>query len=56
MLKAENLHCVYSSGLIKTVKNRVVSGVDLEIFSGETLAIVGEFGCGKSTLAKMLVQ
>lgn len=32
------------------------NGIDLEIFSGETIGIVGESGCGKSTLAKLMVH
>ncbi|KJQ55497.1 dipeptide ABC transporter ATP-binding protein [Microbacterium sp. SA39] len=32
-----------------------VAGVDLQLHSGEILAIVGESGSGKSTLARMLV-
>lgn len=33
---------------------RAVDGVDLAITSGETLGIVGESGCGKSTVARVL--
>ena len=32
-----------------------VSGVDLAVYEGETLALVGESGSGKSTLARLLV-
>ena len=31
---------------------RAVDGVSLEVHRGETLGLVGETGCGKSTLAR----
>jgi peptide/nickel transport system ATP-binding protein len=34
---------------------RAVDGVSFSIRKGETLALVGESGCGKSTIARMLV-
>jgi peptide/nickel transport system ATP-binding protein len=35
---------------------RAVDGVDFDVLDGETLGIVGESGCGKSTTARLLMH
>src|SRR5215472_18030 len=35
---------------------RAVDGVSLDIFKGETLGLVGESGCGKTTVGRSILQ
>ena len=53
LLEVENLGTWFYTrqGIVKAV-----DGVDFSVAAGETLAIVGESGCGKSTAARMIVR
>lgn len=59
LLSLENLKVYYPirKGIIKRKVDNVkaVDGVDLNLYSGETLGLVGESGCGKSTIGKAIV-
>ncbi len=60
ILKTESLRVWFPvrQGLLhrKIGDLKAVDGVDLEIHAGETLALVGESGCGKSTVGKALIR
>jgi len=60
ILKVSDLkvHFPIRKGILQRVVGRVkaVDGVSLEIPRGRTLALVGESGCGKTTLGKALLQ
>ena len=45
-------------GLMNKVKDHVkaVNDINLDIYRGETLGLVGESGCGKTTLGKSIIQ
>lgn len=52
LLSIRDLHCSFD-----TSRGRVhaVRGVSLDVAQGETLALVGESGCGKTTLARCIL-
>ncbi len=50
LLEATGLTKVFGNGV------RAVDGVNLRVDEGQTLGIVGESGCGKSTTAKVLLR
>ncbi len=52
LLRVRNLEKTYGSGRTALP---AVRGVDLDVAPGETLALVGESGCGKSSTARVVV-
>ncbi|MGE8205089.1 ABC transporter ATP-binding protein [Heyndrickxia sp. NPDC080065] len=53
VLEIQNLHVSFTTygGIVKAVR-----GVHLELKKGETLAIVGESGCGKSVTSQSIIR
>jgi oligopeptide transport system ATP-binding protein len=52
LIKVENLKKHFPCGKKQVLK--AVDGVDLEIRRGETLGLVGESGCGKTTIGRVI--
>ena len=55
---ALKVHFPIRSGIFKTTKGTVkaVDGVTFEVRRGETLGLVGESGCGKSTIGRAMIR
>ena len=53
LLELRDLHVVFRNR--NGTRARAVDGVDLALPQGEVLALVGESGCGKTTLARTIL-
>ena len=56
MIEVENLKRYFSTGILRKRHTKAVNGVSFHIKKGEALGLVGESGCGKTTIGKSLLR
>ena len=56
LIEVKKLKKHFSSGLLRKSSVKAIDGVSFEIRQGETLGLVGESGCGKSTVGRCLLR
>lgn len=56
LLKITDLKQYFSAGKRKGIYVKANDGISVNIYRGETLGLVGESGCGKSTFGRTLLQ
>ena len=59
LLEVKNLKKYYSKSLYLNTKKHITKAVDdvsFSVYEGETFGLVGESGCGKTTIGKMIVK
>ncbi|CAM5275891.1 ABC transporter ATP-binding protein [Streptomyces narbonensis] len=56
LLSVRDLTMTFPGRRARSAPVRAVDGIDFEVAAGETLGLVGESGCGKSTTGRMIVR
>lgn len=56
MIKVENLKKYFSTGMFSKKYVRAVDSISFAIDKGKTLGLVGESGCGKTTVGRLILR